>query len=243
MLSLESDIHIGDEIVLRINQKDSKWKVIGISKELFGQPAAYTNSEFLAQVLNNKGYAKNAMVVINALNSSSPSEVAKLIEQNMLEKNMDVNSLIKILDYRKIMEDHLLVLAIFLILMSILVVLVGGLGLSTTISINTLERTREIAIMRALGASTYSITAIIITEGIIIGIISFLVSLLLSVPLSQFVSYNFGMVFFECPLEPATSILGYLIWFFVVIIFAALASFYPSWKASEMSVRNAVSYE
>jgi len=127
--------------------------------------------------------------------------------------------------------------------MSVLVVIVGGLGLATTISINVLERTREIGIMRAIGASTPSLTGTIVTEGTIIGVLSWFISTALSWQLSKFVSYNFGMIFFEAPLEFAPSIMGIVVWLGIVIIFAALASFYPSWKASQMSVRNALSYE
>lgn len=243
LLSNEPDIKIGDEMLLRINQIDTKWKVVGISKELMGQPAAYVNSEYLSRVLKNVSLARNAVIVTNTHSSTSQSEVANLIEQRMYEKGIHVNSLIKIDDYRKAIEDHLLIIATFLIIMSILVVIVGGLGLATTISINTLERTREIGIMRAIGASTYSITGIIVIEGIIIGIISWFVSIALSWPLSKFVSYNFGMIFFESPLEFAASIPGFIIWLIIVIVFAALASFYPSMKASHMPVRNALSYE
>lgn len=156
---------------------------------------------------------------------------------------MHVSSLMKIADYRKAVENHLLIIATFLIIMSVLVVLVGGLGLATTISINVLERTREIGIMRAIGASTHSLTGIIVTEGMIIGVLSWFISMALSWPLSRFVSYYFGMIFFEAPLEFAASISGFVIWLVIVILFAALASFYPSWKASQMPVRNALSYE
>ena len=97
--------------------------------------------------------------------------------------------------------------------------------------------------MRAIGASTYSLTGIIVSEGMIIGLLSWFISMALAWPLSRFVSYNFGMLFFDAPLEFAASISGFVIWFVIVIFFAALASFYPSWKASQMPVSNALSYE
>lgn len=243
LLSNEPDIKVGDEIILRINQFDTKWKIIGIAKELISQPSAYANSEYLSQVLRNEGAAKNAVIVTDAHTQSSQAEAAKLIEELMAEKGMHVSSLTKIEDSRKSIEAHLLIIAAFLILMSILVVIVGGLGLGTTISINVLERTREIGIMRAIGASAPTLTAIIVMEGIIIGILSWFVSLILSWPLSRFVSYSFGMIFFEAPLEFAASGLGIAIWLAVVVLFAAIASLYPSRKASLMSVRDALSYE
>ncbi|MFZ5643809.1 MAG: ABC transporter permease [Bacillota bacterium] len=243
LLSNEPDIRVGDEIVLRINQSDTKWKVVGISKEMIGMPAAYADSEYLAKITQKEGFARNAVIVTDISSSSSQSDIAKLLEQNMADRGMHVSSLIKMADYRKAIEDHLLIIATFLIIMSVLVIIVGGLGLATTISVNVLERTREIGIMRAIGASTHSLTGVIVTEGIIIGVLSWFISMALSWPLSRFVSYNFGMIFFEAPLEFAASISGFVIWLVIVILFAAMASFYPSRKASQMPVRDALSYE
>ncbi|MHB8127636.1 MAG: ABC transporter permease [Mobilitalea sp.] len=243
LLSLEPDIKVGDEITLCINQQNTQWEVVGISKELIGLPTAYVNLEYLSQLLGEEGYAKNAVISINNHTSAAQSEVSKQLEQELTEKGLPLSSLIKLADYRKSLEGHLLIIASFLIIMSMLVVIVGGLGLATTISINTFERTREIGMMRAMGASTHSITSIIVTEGVFIGILSWFVSIVLSWPLSRFVSYRFGMIFFEAPLEFEASIQGYVIWFVIVILFAALASFYPSWKASRMPVRDALSYE
>lgn len=243
LLSNEPDIKVGDEILLRLGQADTKWQVTGISKELIGKPTAYVNSEYLAKITYKEGFARNAVVVTDIHNSSSQSEVAQQLEQRMADKGMHVSSLIKIADFREAVENHLLIIATFLILMSVLVVIVGGLGLATTISINVLERTREIGIMRAIGASTYSLTGIIVSEGMIIGLLSWFISMVLAWPLSRFVSYNFGMLFFDAPLEFAASISGFVIWLMIVILFAALASFYPSWKASQMPVSNALSYE
>ena len=241
LISAEPDLKIGDEILLRIYNTESKWKIIGISKELIGPPTAYVNSEYLSKQLKFEGLAGSAAVVTNK--STSVSRVAESIEKELSDADLYVSSLIKINDYRKAIEDHLLLIVTFLIVMSVLVVLVGGLGLATTVSINTLERTREIGIMRAIGSSTYKITGIIVAEGVIIGILSWFVSILLAWPLSKFVNYNFGMIFFESPLEFAISISGYAIWLLIVIVFAALASFSPSWKASRMSVRSALAYE
>lgn len=244
LLSKEPDIKVGDILTLKINEHETKWEVIGISQELIGQPSAYANSEFLSQIQKSEGFAKNAVISINDQNNSGlQSKVSELVEQGTAEKGMQISSLIKIEDYRVAIINHLLVIATFLIIMSMLVVLVGGLGLATTISMNTMERTKEIGIMRAMGISSHSLTVIIVTEGIIIGLLSWLISLLLSWPVSKFVSYNFGMIFFESPLDFAVSIPGFLIWLAIVVTFAALASLYPSLRASGMTVRDALSYE
>lgn len=243
LLSEEPDLRVGKQIVLRINGVDTTWTVIGISKELLGQPTAYVNMEYLSMLSGLSGRASNAVVVTDQQDVLAQTAIAKRIEQALSDQGISLRSLLKLADYRTALVNHLVVIASFLIAMSVLVILVGGLGLSTTISINTMERTREIGIMRAIGAPAYYITGMIVLEGIIIGVLSWFISTLLSWPLSRYVSNKFGMIFFEAPLEFTVSLKGYLIWLVIVIVFAAAASFYPSYKAARMEIKNALSYE
>jgi len=53
----------------------------------------------------------------------------------------------------------------------------------------------------------------------------------------------FGIIFFETPLKIALSPTGVFIWLVLAMLFAALSSLYPAYKASRMSVREALSYE
>lgn len=243
LLSAEPGIHIGDEIILRINGKDTSWKIIGVSKELIGFPTAYANQEYLSKLLGMEGYAKNVVIVTSEHTSAAQAEEARLLEQVLQNNDMPIMSLTKLVDFRQSLTDHLTVIASFLVFMSLLIVIVGGLGLATTISINTMERTREIGIMRATGASANYITRIIVAEGSIIGVLSWCISSILSIPLSSMISYRFGMTFFDAPLEFAASVSGYIIWLVLVVIFAMAACYYPSKKASRMQVKDALSYE
>lgn len=243
LLSDEPDIKVGDTVTLLINGKSLDWVVVGISKELLGFPTAYCNEDYLAQSLKMENYAMNAIIVTNNHDIAFQDNVAKDIENTMPEKNLPIASLNKIKDTQLAIKNHLTLLASFLIMMSLLVVFVGGLGLATTLSLNTTERTKEIGIMRAIGATPFSISTIVITEGVLMGLISWIFALILSFPISQYISYKFGMIFFESPLEFAVSLPGFLIWLVIVIVFAALSSYYPSKKAISLSLKDALSYE
>lgn len=86
-------------------------------------------------------------------------------------------------DGLQIIEDHLIVIMIFLTMMSLLVLAVGGLGLLSTMSINVLERTREIGVMRAIGAGTKTVIALVVAEGELVGLLSWIVALILAGPI------------------------------------------------------------
>jgi putative ABC transport system permease protein len=53
----------------------------------------------------------------------------------------------------------------FLAIMGVILSAVGVIGLTGTMTINVLESTREIGVMRAIGASHGSIYQIFVTEG------------------------------------------------------------------------------
>ena len=70
------------------------------------------------------------------------------------------------------------VVVAFLILMALLLAAVGGLALTTTMSINIMERVREVGVLRAIGASNGSVRQIVLAEGVAMAIISWLIGAL-----------------------------------------------------------------
>lgn len=243
LLAKEPGVKVGDEILLRINGRDVEWRIIGISKELIGLPTAYVNENYLTQLLGLDGYVNNAIVVTDAVGAEDLAAIAANLEEKLSEKGYEVRSLVQVDEYREALEDHLVIIASLLIMMSVLVGIVGGLGLATTVSINVMERTKEIGVMRAIGASTCVINGINVIEGMLIGAFSWIISTLVSWPLSQYISNKFGMIFFEAPLEFAVSGWGLVLWLAFVLGFAALASYSPSRKAVQLQVREALIYE
>jgi putative ABC transport system permease protein len=131
----------------------------------------------------------------------------------------------------------------FLLLMALLLAAVGGLGLTTTMSINILERVREIGVLRAIGASNLAVRRIVLLEGIVIGILSWLVGTALSVPVSAFMSDQVGLALISVPLTYHYSLLAAAAWFFVLQLVAVVASLGPARNAVRLTVREVLAYE
>jgi putative ABC transport system permease protein len=127
--------------------------------------------------------------------------------------------------------------------MAILLALVGGLGLMGTMSINVLERTREIGVMRAIGAPNRGVAQVFILEGIIIGLLSWCFGALLAIPLGRILSQAVGGAIMGIPLSFSYSMPGLWLWLVVVIGLSALASFIPARSASRLTVREVLAYE
>jgi putative ABC transport system permease protein len=243
VLQKEPDLKVGDKITLRSGAQESEWVLVGIVQEIMSPPAAYANNDGLAIATDQTGKAQNLIAAAQDRDPAAVTALTGALERQMEAAGLDVAATWKLATIRKGIEEHLVLMASFLIFMSILVVIVGGLGLASTMSINVLERTREIGVMRATGAGTLDVIRIVVSEGTLIGLLSWLLAVVLAVPVSAYLSYTFGMVFFDAPLEFAVSPLGGAVWLGVAAGFAALASLYPAWNAASLPVREVLAYE
>jgi putative ABC transport system permease protein len=111
-----------------------------------------------------------------------------------------------------------------------------------TLSLNVLERTREFGVLRAIGAADGAVRAIVLTEGLLIGLLSWLGATLLAVPVGRlFVEIVATLT--RTPLPYAFAPLGVLVWLAIALVLAALASIVPARRAVRLSVRAALAYE
>jgi hypothetical protein len=65
-------------------------------------------------------------------------------------------------------SESLAILTNFLLIMALLTAIVGSIGLTGTMGMNVMERTREIGVMRAIGATDGQIMRTVMVEGMII---------------------------------------------------------------------------
>ena len=127
--------------------------------------------------------------------------------------------------------------------MAVLIAFVGGLGLMGMMSINVMERTREIGVMRAIGAADLDIQLIVIAEGLAVGLASWLAAVAFSVPITYLLDYGVGVSLFQSPLPASFNWTGSLAWLAGILLVAALASAIPAWRASRLTVRDTLVYE
>lgn len=95
----------------------------------------------------------------------------------------------------------MLMIYVFLIVMSCIIGCVGGLGLTTTMSLNVSERRREMGVLRAIGASPSVVWAIVIAEGLVIGVSSWGLAALVAWPFSKAVGEMLVGLMFKSGLD------------------------------------------
>jgi putative ABC transport system permease protein len=127
--------------------------------------------------------------------------------------------------------------------MAILAGVVGSIGLMGTMSINVVERVREIGVMRAIGAGSLTIIFIFIAEGVFVGLLSWLLALPFSYPGAQLFSEVVGNTLFKIPLGFKYSLHAAASWLGIVVALSIFASLWPALGATRISVRQALAYE
>jgi putative ABC transport system permease protein len=97
--------------------------------------------------------------------------------------------------------------------------------------------------MRAIGASSGAIRQMVVVEGVMVGILSWLIALGLSFPLSYSICTGVGMALLQYPLGYVFNWEGAAIWLGLVVVVSALASLWPAINAARLTVRGALAYE
>jgi putative ABC transport system permease protein len=182
-------------------------------------------------------------VVTSSHDQATRDRVVRDLNERFKAVGIRMNGSETLDDIRRVIGSQFGVIVIFLLIMAVLLAVVGGLGLMGTMSINVLERTREIGVLRAIGASNGAVLRIVIVEGVLIGATSWAIGALLALPLSILMSNAVGEAFMQMRLDFMFSLSGLLIWLLVVLALAALASFLPAWNASRITVRDVLAYE
>lgn len=244
LLDREKDIHVGDSITLKINARNSKWVVVGVANMMdSNQSILFSNNDYLTWVMGETGRARMLLIKTKPDDAATQEQVMNAVRERFDNNGIKVGATIT--EAQNYEQNVLLfnILTLLLMFMALLLALVGGLGLMGLMSINVLERTREIGVMRAIGATSRSVLSIFMTEGMLVGGISWALGTLLSLPTSRALSNTIGQLFFRQDLSFSYSIEGAVIWLVLVMLIAAAATYFPARDAARLTVKDVLAYE
>jgi putative ABC transport system permease protein len=243
LMSAEPDLKVGDELVLKINDEETRWQIVGVVRFAQPVPFAYANNEYLSQLLGMAGRVSTLTIITDRHDAASRTQVADALQHQFTEAGLDVIIVQTISQARASSEMLFTILISVLLSMGVLLAVVGGIGLAGTMSLNVLERIREVGVLRAIGARNRAVLQVVIIEGVLVGLLSYVVGALLSYPLGMPIAQAVGMFSISMAVTYQVSIAGMLIWLVLVIVISAVASYFPARQAANLSVRQVLAYE
>jgi len=243
-LAAEMGVQVGDWITIDIpTRRESTWQVVGLVFEPVDQEAAITPRDTLLKELGQVG--RGASIKIQTWAGDADTEVATAaqLRANYESQGYEILASTQDTAHRLVAERSRKMALLFIILagMSLMTAIVGGVALSGTLTINVLDRTREIGIMRAIGASAWAVAGQFIGEGLILAWLSWLLAIPLSIPVGRMVINTLARVM-NIELIYQISPIGFLAWLVIVTILAVIASWFPAQKAAQTSVRESLAY-
>jgi putative ABC transport system permease protein len=231
----EPKMRVGETVTLRIAGEEKAWRIVGLAREAFApSPVGY---------IPLTGMVNSLRLALDNTGADAISELKAQLDRNLEAQGVRARSSSTKSESRFAFDEHMLMIYVFLIVMSVIVGGVGGLGLMTTMSLNVLERRREMGVMRALGATPRIVWLMIVAEGIVVGVLSWAIAALLAWPISKAIGDSLVKVMLHSGLDFTFEPLGLVIWMVVSIGLSAVASFLPAWRASRVTVREALAYE
>ncbi len=243
VLDDQPGLDVGGEIELRLEGRDTTWRVVGVAQGIGATPIVYANYDYFSRAVHRSGRAEYLALATDRHDAEYQARVAEALEARLEQRGLKVGLIAKIAEERAEIEAIFGGIVAMLLVMVMILALVGSLGLAGTMSLNVIERTREIGVMRAIGATNAALLRIFVTEGIIIGILSWLAAVAVSIPLGWAMSRAVGTALLSYPLTFKFSTLGAMIWLGIVAGVAALASLWPARNATRVSVREVLVYE
>lgn len=235
----EVGLSVGRQLNLLFKGRTVPVRVVGVIEEV--SPAAmYTNAATMEQVVGGADTAGALRIVTER---GKAEMVASVLEEVLARNGWSPTFLMTQEALRRSMTDHFMILLTLLAAAALAAILVGTLGLVTTLSLNVLERGREIGVMRAIGAERGMILRLLMMEGAVVAASSAVLAVVLALPLSWLVGRVVGQHGLHVTLPFVLSPVAVVFWLGISTITTIVTCYVPSRGALRRPIREVLTHE
>ena len=244
VLDSEHGLAPGDRIRLAVNGRPpSSWRVVGIARRIVAGPVVYADRATLARAAGAPSLARRLVAVTSDHTGKGQAEIANELADRLTHAGFAVDSVETSAALGALDRKNFAIITTFLIAMAALLAVVGGLGLAGMLSLNVLEHSREIGVLRAVGARDRDVMRVILGEGLFVAAVGWALAAPLGVLVGKGLSDVVGRLFLAAPLVYSYSEGGLLLWLGLAIVLAVAASAVPAYRATRLTVRDILAYE
>lgn len=244
-----NDLQVDDVVTLKLNDQTSRkveWTVIGVYETVFINDApAFAPLNAIYVVINKHNRGNQLLVRLDRHDAAYLATISNQLQTLFKDRNMDLQfqGTGTAYEIQHLALSQYAISINMLLVLSIIVAIVGGIGLMGALSISVVERTRDIGILRAVGARSPLIMSMFVLEGILQGLISWGIA----TPLSWLIGYPVVSLLGRGVLDINILYYSYsykavLVWLAIILIITALASVVPARNAARISIQESLDY-
>lgn len=243
VLDVEPGLQVGQTITIKLGERKVQWQIVGIVAGALTGPRMYIEYQAFTSAVRAVGETNSVRLAFTPAAAATPERTLTTLADHLQGLGLKLAYVESTAATRGQVQFQFNILLIFLTIMALLLLLVGGIGLTGTMSINVLERVAEIGVLRAIGASNGAVMRLFLSEGLVVGLCSWALAVPLAMPLSRLLCNQLGVVLIQTPLQFTFSMLGVLFSLGFMLVVALAATFFPARNATRLSVREILTYE
>ncbi len=243
----KNNIKVGDMVTLDLGElgKD-QWKVVGFYDPVFAggfsSDTIYGPLSALYQTTKKFNQGTTLYVRTTSHEGTFTDNLTVRLKELFENRGLKVAQTQTQAALRSTNEFQFAMVLDMMLALSIIVALVGGIALMGALSIGVIERTKEIGVLRAVGARSRTILGIFVMEGILQGLLSWLIAIPVSLLASPALAAAMGKAMFGATLDYQYNWTAVGVWFVVMMVIATVASIMPASGATKISVRDSLAY-
>ena len=232
---------VGDQLTTEINGHEQTWQIIGIVNDFNNDGRLLlTSYRQLTDVLEMPDMAGTLAIRLQNREHKLIDQANDLLAETMPAHGIQGRSTVLYQNEAQGRSNFRL-LVLFLLSMVVLVTVVGALGLLGTLTINVTERIKEVGVMRSVGASSRSITQIFWLEGVLLGVLSWLMAALIGYPVARGFT-NVLSSTMDLPMPFSMPPVTLLLLGVGIITVTTIASVFPALSAARARVADIIRY-
>ena len=240
ILDSEPNLKVGDALTLKRGDETHTFRIVGF---MLGPGATgYGHYETISRFAGSSEMATSVRVATADKSAAFTKGVAEGLRQSFENANITVVSSQNRAELINTVLTAFNVIITLMVVVAALIAVVGGLGLAGTMSLSVMERTREVGVMRAVGAESPDLRFMFVFEGLCIGLLSALIAFVLSLPTSTLVGQLLGNALRQGTFNTQINITGYALWLLIIVVVSVVASLSPASRATKISIREALAY-
>ncbi|MES2148212.1 MAG: ABC transporter permease [Pseudomonadota bacterium] len=239
-LNFFPDAKVGDMLALSSRANPVRLRLAGIARQYMSPALAFVTPATYAALHGPSERAQVYRVVMREHDGAAIDLVSGELEAALAAAGIGTRLNITETMMRKDVDGHFDLMIAALLFISVLMALIGAVGLGSAMGSNVAERSREFGIMRSIGASGAVVLRNVLAEGVFVGLMSLPLAFALALPVSKAIGAYLGNMLFGLPFPFALSGSAALGWLAIVVAGSMLASGLPAWRASRFTIHHSL---